>query len=185
MSKLKQMNQNNIVQKAVIWFMLYAIVGWIYETVLELFIYKTGFSNRGFLFGPYLPIYGVGALIFVFALYKIKERKVKIGKADITILVVFIGVTLISTAIELIGSYVAELFVSKPLWNYDDYILNFDGRIALDTSLRFGVGGTIFLYLLQPMFNRLCEKMPEKTLNITAITIIIILLIDLMLTLTK
>ena len=96
----------------------------------------------------------------------------------------FVGVVLISTAIELAGSYIAEIFTDKPLWNYDDYAFNFDGRIALDTSLRFGVGGTIFLYLLQPMFKKLSEKMSVKTLNITAATIFVILITDLILTLT-
>ena len=184
MDKINQINQNNIIQKAVIWFMFYAIVGWIYETVLEVAIYQTGFSNRGFLYGPYLPVYGVGALIFIFALQGIKERKVKMGDIDITILIVFIGVTLISTAIELAGSYIAEIFTNKPLWNYDEYAFNFDGRIALDTSLRFGVVGTIFLYLLQPLFQKISDHMPGKTLNITAITIIVIILTDLILTLT-
>ena len=184
MNKLQQFNKDNIIQKAAIWFMLYAVAGWLYETVLEVMIYQTGFSNRGFLFGPYLPVYGVGALIFIFALQGIKDRKVKIRNIDITILVVFVGVVLISTAIELAGSYIAEIFTDKPLWNYDDYAFNFDGRIALDTSLRFGVGGTIFLYLLQPMFKKLSEKMSVKTLNITAATIFVILITDLILTLT-
>ena len=56
-------------------FVMYAIVGWIYETILEVIIYRTGFSNRGFLFGPYLPVYGVGALLFLVMLYPIKKEK--------------------------------------------------------------------------------------------------------------
>lgn len=50
-------NLNNYI----IYFMLYSIIGWLYEVFLEVVIYKWGFSNRGVLFGPYLPVYGFGA----------------------------------------------------------------------------------------------------------------------------
>ena len=45
----------------VMYFFLYAIIGWLYEVFLEVVIYKWGFSNRGVLFGPWLPVYGFGA----------------------------------------------------------------------------------------------------------------------------
>lgn len=51
-----------------IYFFLYSVLGWIYEVVLEVFIYRWGFSNRGALFGPYCVIYGFGALIFLLLL---------------------------------------------------------------------------------------------------------------------
>ena len=52
----------------IIYFMLYAIIGWIYEVLLELFIWSHKFVNRGTLFGPWLPVYGFGALIFIFCI---------------------------------------------------------------------------------------------------------------------
>ena len=184
MDKLKELNKNDMIQRIIIWFMLYSIAGWIYETILEVFVYRTGFSNRGFLYGPYLPIYGFGALIFVFALQGIKKRKVKIGKIDITILVIFLGVMLISTTIELLGSYIAELFVNKPLWDYEKYIFDFDGRIALDPSIRFGIGGTVFIYLLQPSHEAMCDQMSKKDLTVAAAAILVIFITDFILTLT-
>ena len=58
------------IEKYYLYFMMYAVIGWIYEVVLEVFIYKWGFSNRGVLFGPYLPVYGFGGLLFIFCFYK-------------------------------------------------------------------------------------------------------------------
>ena len=49
-------------KKYFIYFMLYAIFGWLYEVFLEVVIYRWGFSNRGVLFGPYCPVYGFGAI---------------------------------------------------------------------------------------------------------------------------
>ena len=49
-------------QALFLYFMAYAVIGWIYEVFLEVVVYRWGFSNRGFLFGPYLPVYGFGAV---------------------------------------------------------------------------------------------------------------------------
>ena len=49
-----------------LYFVLYSIIGWIYETFLEVVVYRWGFSPREYLYGPYCPIYGFGALIFLF-----------------------------------------------------------------------------------------------------------------------
>ena len=57
------------------YFFLYSVIGWCYEVVLEVFIYKWGFSNRGVLFGPYCPVYGVGALVFIFTVYVLVKNK--------------------------------------------------------------------------------------------------------------
>ena len=53
------------IKKYFIYFVLFSIIGWLYEVLLELFIYNNGFVNRGFLFGPYCPVYGFGAIIFI------------------------------------------------------------------------------------------------------------------------
>ena len=55
-------------QEIYLYFFLYCVIGWLYEVFLEAMIYRWGFSNRGILFGPYLPIYGIGALVFCCAL---------------------------------------------------------------------------------------------------------------------
>lgn len=155
-------------------FLFYSIIGWIYEEILEVFIYRTGFTNRGFLFGPYLPVYGFGALLFLCFLYPMKQKRCF---SYATPLVVFLGSMLIATTVELITSYGLSYFHLE-LWNYDKYPFNFQGRIALNPSIRFGIGGVIFLYLLQPLFDKIIAKQSSRTLNLTAAVILLILLID-------
>ena len=61
----------------------------------------------------------------------------------------------VATGIELITSYLLEwLTGSWPWQTYVDYAVNFQGRIALSPSVRFGLGGVFFLFLLQPLFER-------------------------------
>lgn len=156
----------NKVKKYYLCFMMYSVIGWLYEVILEVFIYKWGFSNRGVLFGPYCPIYGVGALIFILIVGRIlkdKKRKDKI----LLIPVVFILCMVIATSIELIASYLCELLLGSWPWQtYVDYKYNFQGRIALSPSLRFGLGGILFLYIIQPLYERLYSKLSNKVVNI-------------------
>ena len=57
--------QKRRISEYVLYFWVYAVIGWIYEVVLETFIYRWGFRNRGVLFGPWLPVYGFGAVLFL------------------------------------------------------------------------------------------------------------------------
>lgn len=154
------------VKKLFIYFMCYSIFGWIYEVFLEVVIYKWGFSNRGVLFGPYCPVYGFGALAFLLVMYPfIKNRSLKYKL--ILLPFIFLGCMMIATLIELLTSYICEAILGYWPWQtYVNYKINFEGRIALSPSVRFGIGGIIFLYILQPIFEFVCNKVSKKKLNI-------------------
>ena len=92
-----------------IYFMMYSVIGWIYEVFLEVVVYRWGFSNRGVLFGPYCVIYGFGALILILSLSWLQKRRIYAGRLLITPFLVFIGIVVITTVVELIGSYIMEL----------------------------------------------------------------------------
>lgn len=162
----------------IVYFFMYAIIGWIYEVFLEVVVYKWGFSNRGVLFGPWLPVYGFGALIFIFLIYPLIKNK-KYPKKLLYIPLVFLGCMISATLLELITSYICEFFMGSWPWQtYADYKINFQARIALSPSIRFGLGGTVFLYLLQPLFELICKKIGEKRVTKSALIILIILAID-------
>lgn len=161
-----------------IYFFLYSVLGWIYEVVLEVFIYRWGFSNRGALFGPYCVIYGFGALIFLILLKDLKSRRIGTKKLNLTPLLVFFAIIFIATVVELIGSYIMEATQGGWMWDYSDYFANFQGRIALNPSIRFGIGGMVILYLLQPLFEKGVKKLSRKTVILTGGIIGAILLVD-------
>ena len=161
----------------VIYFMLYAMVGWIYEVFLEVVVYKWGFSNRGVLFGPWLPVYGFGALLFIFLVYPLIRGK-ELKKKLLMIPVVFILCMVSATLLELLTSYLCEWTMGSWPWQtYADYKINFQARIALSPSIRFGLGGLFFLYLLQPLFEKLVNKLGKKK-EIVSIVILVILIVD-------
>lgn len=74
---------------------------------------------------------------------------------------------LTATALELATSYFLEALTGSWPWQtYVNYGIHFQGRIALSPSIRFGLGGLLFLYILQPLFRRLVGALPDRTRSI-------------------
>lgn len=146
-------------------FLFYAFFGWAYEVFLEVVVYQWGYSDRGVLTGPYCPVYGFGALIFLLFFYGLvqgKPWKTKLARIPL----VFLATALAATLVELGASYLCEALTGSWPWQtYADYKINFQARIALSPSLRFGLGGLLFLYLIQPLLDKVIRAMPEKVLN--------------------
>ena len=162
----------------VVWFTFYSVIGWCYEVFLEVVVYKWGFTNRGVLFGPYTPVYGFGALAFLLLVYPLIRNR-KGGKKLAFLPVVFALCMLIATAIELGTSYILEAVTGSWPWQtYADYAINFQARIALSPSIRFGLGGVLFLYVLQPIFEKICEKLGPKRVKTLAIVFLIMFAVD-------
>ncbi len=69
------MNKIRKLEELFIYFLLYAMIGWIYKVILEIFFYSKTFVNRGFLFGTYLPVYGFGAIIILLTVSKLKQKR--------------------------------------------------------------------------------------------------------------
>lgn len=176
---IAEIKEKQTVQKLFLCFMMYAVFGWCYEVILETFIYRWGFSNRGVLFGPYCPVYGVGALSFLFCLgWLIRKKDVKWLNIVKPILI-FLGCMAVATLIELAASYLLEFFTGAWPWQtYARYKYNFQARIALSTSLRFGLGGTVFMYIVQPFFDWILSKPSRKALNIIAVSVAVIVAAD-------
>lgn len=167
-----------------LYFMMYSIIGWCYEVFLEVVVYQWGFSNRGFLFGPYTPIYGFGGLAFILCFNKLMKKKTPKWLRYMKPLIIFAGCALVATAIELLASYMMEAFTGSWPWQtYADYAINFQARIALSPSIRFGLGGVFFLYVLQPLFEKSVSTLSCKRLNVVFCTILGIVSLDLIITL--
>ncbi len=170
-------------QNLMIYFTLYAVTGWIYEVFLEVVVYRWGFSNRGVLFGPYCPVYGFGALAFLVLVYPLIREK-DLRKRLLLIPAVFLLCMLIATAIELFTSYALEFLTGSWPWQtYADYAINFQARIALSPSVRFGLGGVLFLYIFQPLFEKMTERMSDQAVKRTALVLLGMFAVDLAATL--
>ena len=162
-----------------LYFMCYAVFGWLYEVFLEVVVYRWGYSDRGVLFGPYCPVYGVGALMFLFAVYPLLRGKTT-KKRLLLLPLVFVLCALVATAIELATSYLCEWTIGYIPWDYTGYKIQFQARIALSTSLRFGLGGVLFLYVLQPLFEKGNAKLSDRARTIVFSIVLGLFSVDLL-----
>ncbi len=130
-------------------FVIYAFIGYICE-VIYCSVGQRRLVNRGFLYGPWLPIYGFGGLIVNIFLIPLKAYPV---------LVFLLGVILTSI-VEYIGSWGLEKIFSIKLWDYSKHFCNINGRVCLLNSTLFGVMSISLVYLVQPWIDSLIELVP-------------------------
>ena len=162
-----------------LYFILYSVLGWAYEVFLEVVVYQWGYSDRGVLHGPYCPVYGVGALTFLLCFHRLMAQKEPRWLRLLKPLIIFLGCMAVATGIELVTSYLLEwLTGSWPWQTYVDYGMNFQGRIALNPSVRFGLGGLVILYLLQPLLERAARRLPGRALALLSGSLAGLMLLD-------
>lgn len=151
-------------------FFIVSFMGWIYEMALELFIFQpdTPISqiNRGILYGPVCPIYGVGAILIILLLTPVLEKNITIKKIPLNFFIVFFGTFFISMIVELIGSYIMEAVTGSFMWNYSNFAFNFQGRIAPNPAFRFAIGGLIVFYIVMPIYEKITMRSFEFFRNL-------------------
>ena len=163
-------------------FLLYSFLGWLYEVLLEVVIYRWGYSDRGVLWGPYCIVYGFGACFLIFLLSGLRKRRFLLNgpgfKVSVTPFIVFLAIVIITTLTELCASYIMEFTHGNWLWDYRRFAFNFEGRIALNPSIRFGIGGMVILYVIQPFFERLLSGLSDRRLRVIFTVLAVIFAAD-------
>ena len=135
-------------------FMMYSTLGWIMEVTCKLFE-KKKFINRGFLIGPYCPIYGFGCLGMIILLKKYLNDP----------LALFVMATVICSILEYATSYIMEKLFNARWWDYKNKKYNINGRICLETMLPFGILGCLVMYFINPFFTTILNHIPSTILN--------------------
>ncbi len=162
-------------QNGLIYFFLCSYIGWILE-VIYAFIVLGKFVNRGFLYGPICPIYGYGALLMIVIAEAIRKKDFK------SILLKFILVTLMFTALEYLTSFFIEWFFNIRCWDYTEEFMNLHGRICLLFSLTFGIMGLFFIQCVyEPTKNiirKIRRKVPDIIIWLTSGLFVILWIID-------
>lgn len=181
---LEKKNLQGAILRCFYIFFVFAVLGWLYEMSLFFFYnIPDEIYNRGFLLGPYLPIYGFGGLLIVYikeGLEKAYPKDKKLGIAK-EILLSFILVVFLATSLELISSYLLDFLKLEKLWDYSNFKYNFQGRISLRHSFRFGLGGLFFLYIVLPILDKLILHTSKRKLKNLALVFSLGLLLDFLL----
>ncbi len=148
-------------------FLSYSFLGWLMEVIGKLIQLKR-FINRGFLIGPYCPIYGSGAILITLLLKRYTEDPFTL----------FIMAILLCGTLEYLTSYFMEKMYHARWWDYSQRKFNINGRVCLNTIIPFGLLGMFIIYISNPFLITNIEKLSEMWLNILSGTLLIIYLVD-------
>ena len=151
-------------------FFLYSFLGWCLEVLCKL-ISDHKFINRGFLIGPYCPIYGTGAIIMTFLLKKYLDDPITL----------WIMIILCCSILEYFVSFILEKIFHARWWDYSTNKFNINGRICLETMIPFSIFGLFILYKCNPFFLNLINAIPHIILYLLTIILLISFIVDLIL----
>lgn len=132
-----------------LFFFIYSVLGWLAEVLFVHFHEHQPLKNRGFLFGPYCPIYGFGALLMTLYLPKYTDDP----------LTIFLLAIFISGLLEYITSYLMEKLFHARWWDYSKKPFNIEGRVCFENLIYFGLGALFSLYLLNPLLFRFIDSL--------------------------
>ena len=138
--------------KVILYFIIYSFLGWCLESVYKTIIFKKP-TNSGFLYGPFCPMYGIGAVIMMFA-----------SQVSNNIFMIFIMAIFIFTVWEYIVAVILEKLFKTKYWDYSNLKFNFQGRICLKNSIYWGLLGVLLIFVIQPVIEKVTNWIPENML---------------------
>ncbi len=168
-----------ILEKYFFWLVIYSVIGWVYESALESFRQKK-LVNRGFLNGPYCPIYGFGSLLDVIILGNLKYNPV----------LLFVASAVLTCILEYITSVVMEKIFNVRWWDYNDFKFtifgkeifvgkfNINGRICLVGALAFGTLSILLVYFIHPFIVSVTDRFSYPLFHYICVGLLILILID-------
>ena len=150
-------------------FFIYSFLGWCMESFGSIINPKVKkFVNRGFLIGPYCPVYGFGVVLITLLLGKYQE-----DPSTVFALSIFIcGI------LEYFTSWILEKLFGARWWDYSKQKYNINGRICLETLIPFGLFGMCTLCFINPFIVDKLVLIPYFIYNNVAIALSVIFIID-------
>ena len=140
------------IYRLIAYFTIYTIAGYIIETLFALIVYGKIESRQGLLYGPFCPIYGVGAVAIIYTLKNLKNN----------VHTLFIGGFIVGGVVEYLISLFGELVMNVKWWDYSGRVLNINGRICVAYCFFWGILTVYLLKILNPKVDKIIEKVKDK-----------------------
>lgn len=150
-----------------IFFMIYSFLGWTCESVY-CSLGEGRLINRGFLTGPFCPIYGFGALLILMFLSPLTDNFPTI----------FLAGMFITSLLEYVSSYILEIAFHTKWWDYSSYKFNIRGRVCLKNSLMFGFLGLLLHFFIHPFMEAQVSMISAPALQVIAVSFSVFFVID-------
>ncbi|MBO0476135.1 hypothetical protein DOK76_03575 [Vagococcus sp. DIV0080] len=148
-------------------FFAYAFIGWLWES-FYCSLKAKHFVYRGFLLGPYCPVYGFG----------VSAVLLLVPENAGTLLNLYLNIVVIVTVIEFLTSWILEKLFNMKLWDYTNVPFNIEGRVAVPVSLFWGVGCLVLIKLINPVIQELLSDFSQMTNHIGPIILFVLFMLD-------
>ena len=154
--------------KVVLYFTIFSIIGYVWEVLFCAICYRK-VRDRGFLFGPYCPVYGFAGLLIMLIGSFTRENP----------LLAFITIIAVCSTLEYTTSFILEKLFNIKWWDYSDIEkVNLNGRIGLLSSLSFGFVGCSFIYFVQPTLSSFIDSLPVPLAITLGFTLLGVFILD-------
>lgn len=148
-------------------FLVFAFIGWLYESTICALANYGHFANSGFLLGPCCPIYGAGALACWILLRGIPNVGAQL-----------LAAALVCSAIEYSVGALLERLTGARFWDYSMFPFNINGRVCLYGAMFFGVGAVIICRVAEPALLAALSLVPRDILATVAVACAVLLALD-------
>ena len=151
-------------------FFAFSVVGWCIEVTLKYFEFGR-FINRGFLTGPWLPIYGTGAVLCTVGVQGLAPLESGYGT---TFVICFV----LCGTLEYMTSFVMEKRFHARWWDYSKKPMNLHGRVWIGNLVLFGLGGVLIVHVFDPLLCRLFAMISLPVRELTALVLSAVITAD-------
>lgn len=152
------------ISEIIVLFFTYSVIGWLWET-FYCSIKDHHFAYRGFLFGPYCPVYGFAITTILITSEPVRHN----------IVLLFVVGFFVASIFEYVASLFLEKFFHMKLWDYSKLKGNIQGRVAPEISLFWGIGVVILVRYVQPFVQKLINWEEAKTHGLLALLIVLVM----------
>lgn len=156
------------IEYIVLYFYLSSFIGWILESVFKT-IQDKKITNSGFLYGPFVPIYGFGALIIYFLSFLLRNNSQLFQVTVYSLSAVFL---------EYLVSFIFEKIFGMKLWDYRDEKFNIRGRICLKFSLIWALLVIFMVEIGQKVLFKTVFYVPQDYVFIVVLCFTVYIIID-------
>lgn len=134
-------------------------------------LFRNGYieSRSGLVYGPFNPVYGIGAVVMTLALYRYRNRSSSIS---------FFGGMAVGSVIEYLLSWGQETLFGSTSWDYSNMPFNLNGRICLLYSLFWGILGVMWIKSIYPRTAQLILKLPNRFGKIFTWVLVLFMVFD-------
>lgn len=145
-------------------FFIFCNIGWVQESVIES-LYHRRWINRGFLRGPYIPIYGFGGMLLLFCSIPFRENG----------FLVYISGAIGCTILEYFVGWLMETFFHKQFWDYSMMKFTYKNRISLLSSMFWGILSLFMAYVLSGILDLLLAALPTPVILVYSIVMVVLM----------